>query len=103
LLAINFWGRCYDFKNILAEKIGEKMAIFTQNKAVCAEKEANFSRILSNRWKPKEGGGGHLRNFPCLINTRNNNNNTYTLARFETSIFCSDGGDDGHFTAPSGQ
>jgi hypothetical protein len=27
------WDRCYDFKNIFAEKIGEKIAFLTQNKA----------------------------------------------------------------------
>jgi hypothetical protein len=27
------WDRCYDFLNIFAKKIGEKMAFLTQNKA----------------------------------------------------------------------
>jgi hypothetical protein len=27
------WDRCYDFLNIFAEKISEKMAFLTQNKA----------------------------------------------------------------------
>jgi hypothetical protein len=45
------WDRCYDFFNIFAKKIGEKMAFLTQNKAkLCKifiitlvfEKNANF-------------------------------------------------------------
>jgi hypothetical protein len=27
------WGRCYDFKNIFAEKIAKKLAFLTLNKA----------------------------------------------------------------------
>jgi hypothetical protein len=27
------WDRCYDFKNIFAKKLGEKIAFLTQNKA----------------------------------------------------------------------
>jgi hypothetical protein len=27
------WDRCYDFKNIFAEKFSEKLAVLTQNKA----------------------------------------------------------------------
>jgi hypothetical protein len=27
------WDRCYDFKNIFAEKFSQKMAFLTQNKA----------------------------------------------------------------------
>jgi hypothetical protein len=27
------WDRCFDFKNIFAEKFGEKLAYLTQNKA----------------------------------------------------------------------
>jgi hypothetical protein len=45
--------RCYDFKNIFAEKIGKKLAFYAQNKAkLCKnwiitlvfEKNANFFR-----------------------------------------------------------
>jgi hypothetical protein len=48
------WDRCYDFLNIFAEKIGEKLVFLTQIKAkLCKililtfvfEKNANFFRL----------------------------------------------------------
>jgi hypothetical protein len=53
--------RCYDFLNIFAEKIGEKMEFLTENKAklskiliitLVLEKNANFlQKIAKNRRK----------------------------------------------------
>jgi hypothetical protein len=51
------WDRCYDFKNIFAEKFREKIGVLTQNKAklckiliismVLKEKRQFFRRKLS--------------------------------------------------------
>jgi hypothetical protein len=55
------WGRCYDFLDIFAEKISEKVAFCAQNKAklfknliitLVFEKNANFSpKIVKKRIK----------------------------------------------------
>jgi hypothetical protein len=41
-LNINIWDRCYDYKNIFAEKLGKNVGVFDQTTAVYKKIDHNI-------------------------------------------------------------